>query len=161
VGGSGFHSAARWHDFGGEKPLVPWREYYRKRNKLYCLSQHPPRKLGLVALFIYLVFLNLKIFYNRWAGSKLLSKTYDLALRDFLQRNYGKQDLSSIDLPVEVDNPSSSLLYWSYSKFILVVSLCLSSLKAIGDFVLFRPWNRTEPVPLLEFQVEHVQPNLV
>jgi GT2 family glycosyltransferase len=85
------------HDFSGFKPLVPWREYYRKRNKLYCLSTHPPSILGYGSLFIYLCFVNYLAMVHRASGTSSIGNFYQLALSDFLNGIRGKRNFPSPD----------------------------------------------------------------
>ena len=84
------------HNFGGVKPQQLWREYYRKRNRAYCLSQHPTKRLGYFALYIYLIFVNYLQLSNRYAGSPQFAHVYGVALHDFLNGTMGKSDRDEI-----------------------------------------------------------------
>jgi len=83
------------HCYGGGKETVPWREYYRKRNRCACLSLFPPRLGGRLALLIYLMHVNSLARFFRLQGDETLSGVYERALEDYLARRFGRRD----DLP--------------------------------------------------------------
>lgn len=94
------------HQFSATKPVVPWREYYRKRNRLALLAMYPPHKGGLIASCIYLVYLNYIVYAHKWRGYKSLYQAYLCARQDALRGRLGKRDLTSLNesigaLPVE------------------------------------------------------------
>ncbi|HHB13239.1 MAG TPA: glycosyltransferase family 2 protein [Chromatiales bacterium] len=83
------------HCYGGSKETVPWREYYRKRNRCACLDLHPPPYGGRLALLLYLGYLNYRIRFLQRQGDGLLAQIYRQARDDFLARRFGRRD----DLP--------------------------------------------------------------
>lgn len=83
------------HCYGGDKPTVPWREYYRKRNRCVCLSLEPPRRGGRLALYIYLAYVDALGRHLHWQGDKLLAGVYRRALQDFDKNNLGRRDIVS------------------------------------------------------------------
>ncbi len=80
------------HCYGGEKPTVPWREYYRKRNRCVCLRLEPPRGSRLLALYIYLGYLGALARYLYWQGDRVLASAYRRALHDFNSGRLGKRE---------------------------------------------------------------------
>ncbi len=81
------------HCYGGDKPTVPWREYYRKRNRCICLRLEPPRRGRLLALYFYLVYVNALVRYLAWQGDLVLAGTYRLALDDFDNGRLGRREI--------------------------------------------------------------------
>lgn len=79
------------HNYSGLKPLVVWREYYRKRNRCVCLLLYPPRNSKYVALWIYLIWLNYEIVRRYFHGDHVLMRIYSKALIDFLSGHLGKR----------------------------------------------------------------------
>ncbi len=103
------------HYFSGAKPLDPWREYYRKRNRAVFLARHPPRHLGLGALWIYLAYLNhLAFWYARLLDSRL-GHVYRQALTDVVDGRLGRTSLFDVpghDIdPNQTGNPALFLLW--------------------------------------------------
>lgn len=79
------------HQFSGLKPMVVWREYYRKRNRAACLTLHPPKKSKLFLVWLYLAFLNYLTFVYRRLDYGCLGEVYGQALDDYLQCQMGKR----------------------------------------------------------------------
>ena len=81
------------HHFSGLKPIVAWREYYRKRNRTVFLALYPPRRGRQWALLVYLTHLHHLILHTRWRGHTLFHQTYAAALQDALSGQLGARAL--------------------------------------------------------------------
>ena len=110
------------HCYGGNKETVPWREYYRKRNRCACLSLHPPPRGGRLALLLYLGYLNYRIRFLERQGDDLLAGIYRRARDDFLAHRFGRRD----DLPEAAPTPLPTALKQA-------TSIHLDSSLATGD----------------------------
>lgn len=97
------------HNYSGLKPIQPWREYYRKRNRLLCLNTFPPLRSRLGALYIYLAYLNSIISFHHLAGSAALANAYARAREDYLAGKLGKRDLDEFDTFVLPELSTSGL----------------------------------------------------
>lgn len=80
-----------YHNFSGLKPIIAWREYYRKRNRCVCLLLYPPKKGGYASLWINLVALSYRISSFYWSKDFGLHRAYSQARNDFLLCKLGKQ----------------------------------------------------------------------
>lgn len=93
-----------YHNFSGLKPIIAWREYYRKRNRCVCLLIHPPKKGGYFSLWINLVALSYRICRFYWDGDMGLYHSYSRARKDFLANKMGKRleasPRSKMEIPV-------------------------------------------------------------
>lgn len=78
------------HNFSGQKPILAWREYYRKRNRAICLFLFPPKNTGILALFLHLVSLNFNVIHYLFSGKSSLKLANQLAKKDFLSGKTGK-----------------------------------------------------------------------
>lgn len=87
------------HHFGGIKPIIPWREYYRRRNKGFFLILHPPLKGRWLALLMHLISLNYWTLFYRFTNHHVLYKTFQMALTDLLNIHLGRGNLSTMDYP--------------------------------------------------------------
>ncbi|BAN69955.1 glycosyl transferase family 2 [endosymbiont of unidentified scaly snail isolate Monju] len=81
------------HCYGGDRPTVPWREYYRKRNRCICLRLEPPRRGRLLALYFYLVYVSALAHYLARQGDPVLAGIYRQALDDFDNGRLGRRDI--------------------------------------------------------------------
>lgn len=100
------------HHFSGLKPVVVWREYYRKRNRIVFLALHPPRRGRGWALFIYLIYLHHLIRFARWNGHQLFARAYAEALSDALSGQLGARQFpppspALCDLPPAIHTAST------------------------------------------------------
>jgi len=84
------------HHYGMIKPIVPWREYYRKRNRLAVIAACPPSRGGRLASLLYLVFLNYILLLARWRGDQPLHRAWLWARDDALAGRLGKRDLDGL-----------------------------------------------------------------
>ncbi|WP_150051627.1 glycosyltransferase family 2 protein [Methylomonas rhizoryzae] len=102
------------HNYSETKPIVPWREYYRKRNRLAMLAVYPPKHGKQLASLVYIVYINYLIYLHCWLKFTPLDQVYILARNDALKGCLGKR---------------SSAIFESYS---------IDSIKfdALGDKVL-------------------------
>lgn len=87
------------HQYGAIKPIIPWREYYRKRNRLALLAVYPTKKGGAFASLIYLGYLNYLIYSHKWLNFTDLYYAYLWARQDAIHGRLGKQDLTKINSP--------------------------------------------------------------
>ncbi len=103
------------HAFTGLKPLDPLREYYRKRNRALFLAFHPTKNLRLVALWIYLCYLNHLIFWYGRLLDNRLGSTYQQALLDIVAGRFGRSRLgvpgSELDFALLVRPPNEFLIW--------------------------------------------------
>lgn len=141
------------HDFGGAKATVPWREYYRKRNKLYCLDAHPPTQSGRAALLLYLCYINYLNFYHRLAGDRLYARVYKLALDDFLQLKMGKKNLSEFPFVQPFQNGDRPIRRCTSR----LIGLMAGSLKGIFDAVRYLLFRQRQDAGHLEFFLVHAK----
>jgi len=102
------------HNFSGLQPKVPWREYYRKRNRAYCLAKHPPARLGRVILWIYICYLHYLRGCPKLPGDRSLTTAYNLALKDFLGDIRGKNtqvhELQAVEESETSDGNSTGIM---------------------------------------------------
>ncbi|WGS83781.1 glycosyltransferase family 2 protein [Methylomonas sp. UP202] len=92
------------HQYSAIKPIIAWREYYRKRNRLALLAVYSPRYGGVFASLIYLAYLNYTIYFHKWHSYPDLYYAYLWARNDALIGRMGKRDLSSLSsAPVKVN----------------------------------------------------------
>ncbi|OAI07551.1 glycosyltransferase family 2 protein [Methylomonas methanica] len=84
------------HQYSATKPIIPWREYYRKRNRLALLAVYSPRRGGIFASLIYLFYLNYNIYFHKWHCYQDLYHAYLWARDDALLGKMGKRDLSGL-----------------------------------------------------------------
>ncbi|AMK78694.1 MULTISPECIES: glycosyltransferase family 2 protein [Methylomonas] len=84
------------HQYSATKPIIPWREYYRKRNRLALLAVYSSRKGRNFASLIYLFYLNYNIYFHKWHCYQDLYNTYLWARNDALFGKMGKRDLSGL-----------------------------------------------------------------
>ncbi|NJA06940.1 glycosyltransferase family 2 protein [Methylococcaceae bacterium WWC4] len=92
------------HQYSATKPIIAWREYYRKRNRLALLAVYSPRNGGVFASLIYLLYLNYIIYFHKWHSYLDLYYAYLWARDDALIGRMGKRDLSSLSsAPVKVN----------------------------------------------------------
>jgi GT2 family glycosyltransferase len=85
------------HHYNMIKPVVPWREYYRKRNRLAVIASYPPSRGGHLAIIVYLIFVNYSILMYQWRRDRSLYRALLWARDDAISRNLGKRDLSGLD----------------------------------------------------------------
>jgi GT2 family glycosyltransferase len=78
------------HNFSGQKPIIAWREYYRKRNRAICLFLFPPKHTGIFALFLHLVSLNFNVINYSISIKTSLKLANQSAKKDFLSGKTGK-----------------------------------------------------------------------
>ena len=100
-----------FHHFSELKPTVAWREYYRKRNRAACLAMHPPKYGKYLALWIYLVACNFRIFVCNKTNNTTLYDVYQLALTDFLECRQGKCSIAITTHEPLSQNPVA-LIFW-------------------------------------------------
>jgi GT2 family glycosyltransferase len=81
------------HWFSGHKPLEPWREYYRKRNRALFLALHPTR-LGRGVLWIYLIYVNYLAFRFSCPVHNALGAAYQRAAADAAAGRSGRAEIS-------------------------------------------------------------------
>jgi GT2 family glycosyltransferase len=93
-----------YHNFSGIKPVIAWREYYRKRNRCVCLLLYPPKKGGYFSLWINLIALSYRASFFYWSKDFGLHYAYSQARKDFLLGKLGKQieavPISELRVPV-------------------------------------------------------------
>ncbi len=98
------------HHFSELKPTQLWREYYRKRNRAACLAMHPPSKGGMIALWVYLVACNYRIFTCKFFRNIAYFNAYLLALNDFLSGRLGHRVLPAVtEARLEIDGLALSV----------------------------------------------------
>lgn len=102
------------HHFGGLKPFIPWREYYRRRNKGFFLILHPPIKGKWFAIFLHLVVLNYWTQFYKFTGNYLLHQTFRTALDDLLNLQLGKSRFTITTTPFIKENLPENLYSGSY-----------------------------------------------
>lgn len=85
------------HHYNMIKPVVPWREYYRKRNRLVVLASYPPRLGKWTAIFVYVFFINYSLMMCRLRGDRTFHRTLFLARNDAINGILGKRDLNSLN----------------------------------------------------------------
>ena len=85
-----------YHNFNGLKPIIAWREYYRKRNRAVCLALHPPKKGKIMALWLFLTYLNYRIITTKINKDPSLHQAYKFALNDFLDMQLGRQNIPMV-----------------------------------------------------------------
>ncbi len=94
------------HQYSATKPIIPWREYYRKRNRLALLAAYPSRKGGVFASLIYFFYLNYIIYFHKCHSYHDLYHAYLWARDDAILGRMGKrdlQDLSSDTVKINVE----------------------------------------------------------
>lgn len=85
------------HHYNRIKPVVPWREYYRKRNRLAVIFAYPPLYGRWFASCLYLIFVNYSLLLYRWRGNIPLYRALLCAREDAINGQLGKRNLDNLD----------------------------------------------------------------
>ncbi len=85
------------HHYNMIKPVVPWREYYRKRNRLAVIFAYPPLYGRWFASWLYFIFVNYLLLLYRWRGDIPLYRALLWAREDAINGHLGKRDLKNLD----------------------------------------------------------------
>jgi len=82
------------HQYNAVKPIVPWREYYKKRNRLALLAVYPPLYGGIFVSVVYIYYLNYLILFTKYNSYYAFCRAYSSALYDGINFRLGYMEIS-------------------------------------------------------------------